>query len=104
MSVALHSPQRWEGLAEDAGPCLGAMYSTRTRNARYRDNKVWGQRPWLCPSVLSDQLPALTKPSEAAEYLHTTALPAQDRYRWTDPKFINRGRRVLYRWSAFWSG
>jgi hypothetical protein len=49
---------------------------------------------------MSDQLPALAKPAEVAEYLHTTtASLAQDRYRGTGPKFIKRGSRVLYRWS-----
>jgi hypothetical protein len=45
-------------------------------------------------------LPALATPAEVADYLHTTtASLAQDRYRGTGPKFIKRGRRVLYRWS-----
>lgn len=49
---------------------------------------------------MSDQLPALAPPAEAAEYLRTTtAALAQDRYRGTDPKFIKHGSRVLYRWS-----
>lgn len=49
---------------------------------------------------MSDQLPALAVPAEVAEYLHTTtAALAQDRYKGTGPKFIKRGRRVLYRWS-----
>jgi hypothetical protein len=49
---------------------------------------------------MSDQLPALAVPAEVAEYLHTTtAALAQDRYKGTGPKFIERGRRVLYRWS-----
>jgi hypothetical protein len=49
---------------------------------------------------MSDQLPALATPAEVAEYLHTTtASLAQDRYRGTGPRFIKRGRRVLYRWS-----
>jgi hypothetical protein len=47
-----------------------------------------------------DHLPALATPAEVAEYLHTTpASLAQDRYRGVGPKFIKRGRRVLYRWS-----
>ena len=34
------------------------------------------------------------------EYLRTTtAALAQDRYKGTGPRFIKRGRRVLYRWS-----
>nr|WP_261876014.1 helix-turn-helix domain-containing protein [Mycobacterium marinum] len=38
--------------------------------------------------------------SRLAEYLRTTtATVAQDRYKGTGPKFIKRGRRVLYRWS-----
>ncbi|WP_445161425.1 helix-turn-helix transcriptional regulator [Mycobacterium sp. Dal123C01] len=49
---------------------------------------------------MSDQLPALATPAEVAKYLHTTpASLAQDRYKGTGPKFIKRGRRVLYRWS-----
>jgi hypothetical protein len=49
---------------------------------------------------VNDQLPPLATPAEVAEYLHTTtASLAQDRYRGTGPKFIKRGRRVLYRWS-----
>jgi hypothetical protein len=51
-------------------------------------------------SVVSDQLPPLATPVEVAEYLRTTtAALAQDRYKGTGPKFIKRGRRVLYRWS-----
>ena len=43
--------------------------------------------------------PALATPAEVAEYLHTTtAALAQDRYKGTEPKFIKRGSRVLYRW------
>ena len=49
---------------------------------------------------MSDQLAALATPAEVAEYLHTTtASLAQDRYKGTGPKYIKRGRRVLYRWS-----
>jgi hypothetical protein len=49
---------------------------------------------------MSDQLPALAVPAEVAQYRHTTtAALAQDRYKGTGPKFIKRGRRVLYRWS-----
>nr|WP_110881806.1 helix-turn-helix domain-containing protein [Mycolicibacterium vulneris] len=45
-------------------------------------------------------MPPHATPAELAEYLHTTtASLAQDRYRGTGPKFIKRGRRVLYRWS-----
>ncbi len=47
-------------------------------------------------SIVSDQLPPLATPAEAAEYLHTsTAALGQDRYRGTGPKFIKRGSRVL---------
>jgi hypothetical protein len=50
--------------------------------------------------AMPDQLPALAKAAEVAEYLHTTAASlAQDRYRGTGPRFIKRGSRVLYRWS-----
>jgi len=49
---------------------------------------------------MSDQLPALATPAELAEYLRTTtASLAQDRYKGTGPKYMKRGRRVLYRWS-----
>ncbi|OSC32301.1 DNA-binding protein [Mycobacterium vulneris] len=49
---------------------------------------------------MSNQIPPHATPAELAEYLHTTtASLAQDRYRGTGPKFIKRGRRVLYRWS-----
>jgi len=38
--------------------------------------------------------------TEVAPVLHTTeAGLAQMRYRGTGPRFIKRGRRVLYRWS-----
>jgi hypothetical protein len=47
---------------------------------------------------MSDQLPSLATPAEVAEYLHTTAALAQDRYKGTGPKFIKCGSRVLYRW------
>src|SRR6516164_2975998 len=46
------------------------------------------------------QLPPLATPAEFAEYLRTTtAALAQDRYRGTGAKFIERGSRVLHRWS-----
>jgi hypothetical protein len=55
---------------------------------------------WLSSSVVSNQPPPLATPAEIAEYLRTTtAALAQDRYKGTGPKFIKRGRRVLYRWS-----
>jgi hypothetical protein len=54
----------------------------------------------LSSSAMSMQLPALATPSEVAQYLRTTtAALAQDRYKGTGPRFIKRGRRVLYRWS-----
>lgn len=48
------------------------------------------------PSVQDD----IAKPEQVAEALDTS-LPglAQMRYRGTGPKFVKRGRRVLYRWS-----
>jgi hypothetical protein len=48
------------------------------------------------PSVESDT----ALPSQVAAALFTTeAGLAQMRYRGTGPKFVKRGRRVLYRWS-----
>ncbi|WP_069162054.1 hypothetical protein [Nocardia altamirensis] len=39
-------------------------------------------------------------PEQLAQRWHTTpASLAQDRYRGTGPKFLKRGRRVLYPWS-----
>jgi hypothetical protein len=49
---------------------------------------------------MSDQLLALARPAEVAEYLRTTtAALAQDRYKGIGPKFIKHGSGVLYRWS-----
>jgi hypothetical protein len=49
---------------------------------------------------MSMHLSPLATPAEVAEYLRTTtAALAQDRYKGIGPKFIKRGRRVLYRWS-----
>jgi hypothetical protein len=42
----------------------------------------------------------IAKPEQVAEALDTSlAGLAQMRYRGTGPKFVKRGRRVLYRWS-----
>jgi hypothetical protein len=42
----------------------------------------------------------IARPEQVARALDTTpAGLAQMRYRGTGPKFIKRGRRVLYRWS-----
>src|SRR6185295_18877721 len=55
---------------------------------------------FLSSAVVNDRLPPLATPAEVAEYLRTTtAALAQDRYKGTAPRFIKRGRRVLYRWS-----
>lgn len=43
----------------------------------------------------------IATPGEVAAALNTTEMGlAQMRYRGTGPKFIKRGSRVLYRWSA----
>ena len=48
------------------------------------------------PSVQDD----IAKPEEVAKALGMSdAALAQTRYRGTGPKFVKRGRRVLYRWS-----
>jgi predicted DNA-binding transcriptional regulator AlpA len=57
-----------------------------------------GPSRFLLSAVMPDELPALATPAEVAQYLHTTtASLAQDRYKGTGPRFIKRGRRVLYR-------
>nr|WP_082969786.1 hypothetical protein [Mycobacterium sp. E3305] len=49
---------------------------------------------------MSNQLPSLATPAELAEYLHTTtASLAQNRYRGTGRKFIERGSRDSCPWS-----
>ena len=48
------------------------------------------------PSVQDD----IAKPEQVAKALNMSdAALAQTRYRGTGPKFVKRGRRVLYRWS-----
>lgn len=43
---------------------------------------------------------ALAIPAEVAQYMRTTeAALAQQRFRGDGPKFIKRGRKVLYRWA-----
>jgi hypothetical protein len=51
-------------------------------------------------TVPSDLFDDVALPGQVAKLLNTTPDGlAQMRYRGTDPKFIKRGSRVLYRWS-----
>ncbi len=43
---------------------------------------------------------AYATPEQLADRWHTTQESlAQDRYRGTGPKFLKRGRRILYQWA-----
>ena len=51
-------------------------------------------------TIPTDLLEDVTPPPPVAKLLGTTEDGlAQMRYRGTGPKFIRRGRRILYRWS-----
>jgi hypothetical protein len=51
-------------------------------------------------TIPADLLNDVALPGQVAKLLDTTTEGlAQMRYRGTGPKFIRRGRRILYRWS-----